>query len=164
MSLLFMKIRKNRWALPDNASWVSEGDIHADPLNDLKTTKGSLSVWVVEPDESNLRRLAVALAAACDGIANIDYILFEDSIVDNLCLNLVATDGNTPDSVANKIWHRDVVELSAAKLAELACSVFHNSRIERMFQKEVRGLLREAVREDRIALESLAQRIRDKLT
>jgi len=158
-----VKIRKNRWVLPENAAWISPGDIHADPLSDLKTTQGSLSVWIVEEDQSNLHRVAVALAANCEHLSSIDYILFDGSIVDDLSLKLVRTLGKTPDSEANATWHRDLVELSASKLADLARRMFHNCCKSRILRKKLGALILDAVHKTRFGMEDVKLSLRNEL-
>ena len=132
MPLLLRKIRKNRWFL-----YLLEGEIPADPLVDLATSANRLSVWYIEADRSNLERVQVALASNGEYVSNFDYALFEDRLLEGLNVKISQTVGSTPDESANVEWHRDVEELSASKLAEIAKIVFHYFEKARVPEIEV---------------------------
>ena len=130
MPLILRKIRKAKWYRNENVPWLPEGELQADALSDLYTDSNELSVWHVEGDRSNLERIAVAIMLQADHLANFDYALFDAQILMELDIKVVASPGNTVDEEANSHWHRDLKELSAAKLMGLA-QVIHSERAEK---------------------------------
>jgi len=149
--LLLRKIRKNRWFLPDEGlPYLLEGEIPADPLVDLATSANRLSVWYIEADRSNLERVQVALASNGEYVSNFDYALFEDRLLEGLNVKISQTVGSTPDESANVEWHRDVEELSASKLAEIAKIVFHYCEKARVPEIEVAVKVRRAIESGQI--------------
>lgn len=144
MPLLLRKIRKPRWYRTQELSWLSQGEIPADPLADLSTTSNELSTWHIEDDLSNLERVIVAIAGTWDRIDSFDYALFDQRLVEELNIEMQQTMGDTPDAQANH-WHRDLVHLSAQRLAELARAIWMDGRTDRKLQKEIRDALARAV-------------------
>jgi hypothetical protein len=86
-----------------------------------------------------------ALAATRHDVDHIEYIQFDESIVSRLGIRLVKTQGETPDAYANRSWHYDLVELSGAKLLDLATRVLRNSTTGRVLSKNVLELIKKAV-------------------
>jgi hypothetical protein len=143
--LILRKINSSaKWLSQEDGSWVPEGEIPADPLGDLPTDRGALSIWFVEDDESNLTRILCALAAKRDFLANFDYLLLDDRVTEELSLKVAQVPGDTADPEANAC-HRDIIELTATKLARLARAMYVAPR-RRVSEKRVRNLLEEALR------------------
>jgi hypothetical protein len=112
-----------------------------------------MSVWVINDDEGNLKRVLCALAATRDSIVAFDFLLFDQSIPDILGISVKQTDGATPDIHANQNWHRDLVDLSARKLVELAISVFENSEPARRYsENEVLTMLKAGIQRNELDL------------
>lgn len=118
-----------RWH-PQEEYGCVEGEIPADPLGDLQTTRNKLSVWLVEnneedgeEDRSNITRVATALAATCDKPDRVHYILISGDVLTDLGISVEKSEGDTPDEEANKQWHYDLYDLSAQKLLKLAESL-----------------------------------------
>lgn len=112
-------------------SFLENGDIPADCLSDLRTKENKLSVWYIDDDSSNLPRVLTALAANCDDLSNIDYLLFDHQIVAELGLEVSKTSGGTPDKEANSAWHRDLEDLSGRKVLNFATAIFYGSTLGR---------------------------------
>lgn len=161
MPLLLRKIRKNRW-LPV-PTWVPMGALHADPLADLGTKGNRLSVWRVEDDKSNLEKILVALAGNFDSASNLDYILFEERLLQKADVRIERSDGDTILSEANSSWHHDLVELTAQKVVKLAELAMENGRKERISEPEVVGLVRNAVQRGTIDPKCLQLGVRRKI-
>lgn len=143
MPLLLRKIRKSRWLpVPD---WTPRDTLHADPLADLVTQGNELSVWRVEDDGSNLERILTALAGNFDYASNLDYILFDERILQEADVRIRRSDGSTIMPEANSTWHHDLVELTARKVVNLAELAMQNGRKERVSESTVIRLVREAV-------------------
>jgi hypothetical protein len=160
---LLLKVHKIVWDKSSLPSFLANQDIPADCLVDLNIEKNELSVWYVEDDESNLKRIVTALAACCDFVSVFDYLIFDHVIVTDLGLTIRKTDGDTPDSVANRSWHRDLTELSGRRVFELATTIFHNSKLQRIPEKKIREWLREAVANGNLDSE-LSPKLKSKLS
>ena len=63
MSFFLRKIRKAKWYKDEKDTWLADGELQADSLVDLKTDDNALSVWYIEHDKSNLKRVIAALGA-----------------------------------------------------------------------------------------------------
>jgi hypothetical protein len=134
---LLIKVRKANWQKDALPSFVEEGDIPADCLRDLRVKDNQLSVWHVNDDNSNLKRVLTALAANAGNLSNTDYLLFDSQVVTTLGLNIKKTEGGTPDRQANREWHHDLVHLSGRKILDLAITMLYQSKTDRVLEKTV---------------------------
>ncbi len=131
---------RTRWykEQPDY-SWLTTGQLWGDALKDLKTSKGVLSVYVLENDgEQNINRVVAAMAATRQAV---DF----ESVIENGNYKIVNEEGKTPDKVVN-VWHRDFVELTAIKLGHLGQVMYDlivqdNGKTARVEKADVEGLL-----------------------
>jgi len=162
VSFILRKVRFNRWYPRERYTWLADGELQADPLGDLQTTQNALSVWYVEDDESNLDQVVTALAANCEHLAHLDYILFDGRIVSELNIDIADSKAKTPDREADQ-WHCDLLRLSAQKLVQLAGMVIDDAEPQRVTLKQVRELIRQAVNSGRICRGDLKPGIRDKI-
>lgn len=162
MPLLLRAIRKNRWCKSDPVPWLTQGEIQADPLGDLVTGGNTLSVWLVQDDQSNLNEVILALAVSRDTISNLDYTIFDISLLENMSIKVEVNEGKTPYEKANS-WHRDLVELTASKLVKLAEGILYSSKITRKSEKEILGLIKGAVGSGQIDKTKLKPSILNKL-
>ena len=117
----------------------------ADPLGDLATENGTLSVWEVGDDRSNLDRLLAALAANRDYLANVDYVVFDQRHLRRVGIEIRQSVGDTPDEGVNALWHRDLCHVSGHRLVQLTQAILKTGQTERRNREEVRHLLRRAV-------------------
>lgn len=149
MPFLLRTIRKAKWYKNENVPWLAEDELQADALADLSTKDNELSVWHIEDDRSNLEQVVTALAAGRDYIANLDYALFDQQILSAINIKIKDTKGGSPDEKVNS-WHRDLVELSATKLMELAKAIQTKAVKERVLPKDIVRLIKQAVESGRI--------------
>jgi len=163
VALLLRKIKRERWRPLEDETWLPPGEILADPMADLGTSRGSLSVWFVDESRSNLDRILSALAGNCDYVSTIDYLLFDSQVLVESSLKLLQSEGNTPDTEANKVWHRDIVELSAGALAALGRRVFRCEKGRRL-DRQILDLLLQAVRSRWIDPGKLKPEVRNRLS
>lgn len=141
--ILRMSRNKNKW-YEDKPSWLKNDEIHADPLTDFVTTKNSLSVWRVEDNKSNLKRIIAALAAIRDRIDKFDYVLFDEKLLNEYDIKVKLAEGNSPDQEANA-WHYDLIELSAQQLAKFVKAIWEDKpEANRAMPKKVRNWVAEA--------------------
>jgi hypothetical protein len=123
--------------------------MQADPLGDLVTGNNNLSVWEVEDDKSNLDQVIIALAATREHATNLDYALFDKSLLLTIGIKLENNKGDTPYEKANN-FHRDLVELTAKKIVKLTESILNSSHKERVLEKKILHLIRDAVNNQQI--------------
>jgi hypothetical protein len=157
------KVRKSRWLLSEAEPWLAEGGVQADALRDMETDANRLSVWMIHDDESNLDQVLAALAANCDYVTNIDYVLFPLSYLDDLGIARTRKLGSTLDRTTNE-WHVDLGCLSASQLASLTERIALARCCERRPKGEVLQVLVDAVCSHRIALDDLKDGVRMKVT
>lgn len=161
MSLLLRKISRRRW---DKLPWLEEGKAQADALRDLQTSDNKLSVWHVEDDKSNLRDVVIAIAAKWKNRSNFDYALFDQTLLTKLRIRVEHTVGDTYHKEASASWHRDIVELSAEKNAELANLIMEHGTTARIGEIEVISLIKQAAISGVIDVNKLNPNLRKELS
>jgi hypothetical protein len=154
------KIRQARWSRP---AWLPDEELRADLLGDFQTKNDALSVWRILDDNSNLDRVVVALAASCQSVSNVDYALFDESVLLGAKVSAEQIAGETPDEDANTAWHHDLVRLTAKDILRLADDLQRTAERGRYAEKQVRRLLLEAVSAGRIASDRLVPQLRESL-
>jgi len=160
--LLLRKIRKSKWYKNESVPWLQEDQIQADALGDLVTSSNSLSVWLVNDDQSNLEQVVVALASTCDFVSNIDYALFKVELLSGIGIEIEPNEGLTPYSEANH-WHRDLTRITARKLIKLAELIYTDAQRMRIPEKKVLGLIKDAVKNKQIDIVDLQENIAKKV-
>lgn len=163
MPFWLRKIRKGRWYKNANVPWLQDEALQADALTDLKTDSNSLSMWYIESDRSNLGRVLSALAAKCDQISNFDYALISEDLVKELDIRIVNIAGETPDSQANALWHRDFAELTSEKLFKLSKAI-QRGEINRLNANKVEQSLRNSMEQGFLKLDDINETLRTKIT
>jgi hypothetical protein len=144
MPLLLRKIRQARWYDHKAVPWLPEGSLQADALSDLKTEYNALSVWQVKDDKSNLEDIVTALAAECAGPTNLDYAIFDQALLLSIDVEVTRTPGQTSYAKASD-WHRDLPELTAEKLMDLAGIIMTQAKRERLAERKIFSLVKGAV-------------------
>jgi hypothetical protein len=142
MAYLLRKIRKTRWT--QKVDWLFDEDIEADPLSDLATKDNELSVYHVTENKDNLHQVIAALAVSSNELSNIDFALFDESMIVELGIKIKRTKGGLADDRVNN-WHSDIYELSASKVLELAKSIKKKATIERKMPKEVLAVVADSL-------------------
>ena len=162
MTLVLRDVRLSRWDSPGKHDWLAEGDIPADPLADFaKTDENCLSVFFVDDDRKDLDDVLAALAANREKADKLDYVLFTEGHLRAARVRVCEASGRTPDEQVNRL-HRDLTQLSAAKVLELTTSVWHeNIEVKRIDKRRAVQLVADAVRRGRISLERLKPQLRD---
>lgn len=162
MPLILRTLRKNKFVRELQPAWVPQDDIQADALKDLETTDNDLSVWLIEEDLSNLERVLAALAANRDQLANIDFALLDVTVINNLGILIQSTPGLAPDQAVS-LLHRDLIQLTATQLTQLAQALATHARLERRSKSQVRLLLLDSLTAGYIEISSLKEGIANKL-
>ena len=147
MAFILRKLdRKASFYLPD---WLDEDDAQADALSSLRTKDNRLSVWRIDDDRGNLRRVVAALAAGRDFLDKLDYAVIDRQALDSLGIRVIKADGSSPDDGANQRWHHDLNRLSGRRLVALAVRM--RSGLARESKISVRALITESIHSGFIA-------------
>lgn len=154
---------RRRWDKVD-LPWLGQGEIPADPMADLKTNENKLSVYYVEKNQSNLNDVIEAIAATRNFPDRFDYLLFDEEICSELKIEVRDTKGETPNEEVNKKWHRDLAELSADKLLELAKVVYEKGETHRELEKEMLERVAKASLAGKIPIKDLKPNWRQRVT
>lgn len=145
MPLLLRKIRKSKWYKSLNVPWLTAGELQADALGNLKTENNKLSLWHIEDDNSNINQVLVALLTTLDVPSNIDIALIDSNIVSGIGIKTESTKGNTKISDVNINWHRNLIELTANKLVQLAHVIMQHASFKRYSEDEALSLVQKAI-------------------
>lgn len=155
MTLILRKVKKPRWLKDDDSlRWLARDEPQADALRDLETSGNKLSVWLVADDKANLNDVVIALIATGDLVSHVDYVLIDHTILDKLGVQVENAAGDTPYEQANK-WHKNLPELSAAILLQLAREVQLGGAPTRVPEKVNKQLLIDAVKDGKIIAERI---------
>src|SRR6266540_1470677 len=115
----------------DFASWLQEGELPADALQDIQTDSNRLSVFLLEDGApATLERVVGALAAKRHFLAKFDYVLFNPALLAELGIEWEATLGDTLDGEVNAC-HRDLVKMTATKLSAFGTTLIRKGNVER---------------------------------
>ena len=164
MALFLRELGNKSWwdKAHDEFSWLEKDDFVGDIFKSLKTTKGKLSIFVIDNEMSNLDRVIAALACGRTGLDNFDYVLVpEEQIVGNF--KVCTTGGDTLDDVVNGL-HRDIARLTAASVMDLAI-VFRTymNNMKRRNPSTVRQLINASISAGSLEKERIDDNLRKKL-
>jgi len=143
---LLRKSENKKWLPPEKATWLNEGDIHADPLGDLATKGNTLSLYELEDDQTNLNRVIAAIAATKDNVPHFQYTLIDRYEIESLGIKIKKTKGGTADSVVNDC-HYDLIELSGYQIVSLAKMLLLKGTRTQMLKDNVKKEIIESVRQ-----------------
>lgn len=156
MPKILRKIKRSRWYGADEVDWLAEGEVQAEALVDLETQSNTLSVWIVDDDDSNLDRVVAALAAKCGSKTIVDYVTIDQKRIDDIGLLMQQTSGDSPDSAANSMWHRDLQHLTVNGVAALAAELSANGQRNRMTWLKVKAAVQRSVDAGYFSLNDIA--------
>ena len=126
--------RKVLWdKTPSNGekAWLAVGELRADALEDISTDDNRLSIYVLEDGvEVTIERVVGAIAATREHIAKLDYVTFDPEILGELNLEVEPVLGKTLDPLINSC-HRDLIHLTATKLANLGNTMQQRGEVKR---------------------------------
>jgi len=157
-------VKRRNWDRSQATPWLGEGDVPADPFGDLATMENTLSVWLVEDNKSNLKRLVTALAANRERPDKFDYLLFDQKILSKVNIVIRDSEGKTLDDQVN-LFHRDLVEISGRKLLALVEEILSSDfETDRFLPKEILLLVTQAVTSGQIDRWKLKKSFQEKIT
>lgn len=134
--------RKRNWDILQ-FDWLVRGEVQSDPITDLRTKDGKLSVWEIDEDRSNLELVLLALACTRWDLDEIDFGLFNGEVAQELGIAIEHGRANTPVRRANP-YHRNLTELTVSRLANFVYAAFPHIEKERRLPGEVTKLILEA--------------------
>lgn len=140
MASLLLKFGKKRNWDRLRLDWLRAGEVHADPLTDLRVSYGTLSAWWIDEAQSNLEIVLLALAASRNNLDKIDFGLFDVGIPLALGIPIEEDPADTPVARANG-FHRNLLQLTTGKLAELVDALFTSIDRHRRLEGQVRALI-----------------------
>ncbi len=163
MATVFRKIDQKRlWSRKpegDIANWLQEGELPADALQDIQTDNNRLSVFLLEDGAAaTLERVVGALAARRDFLAKFDYVLFSPTVLAELGIEWESTLGDTPDREVNAC-HRDLVKLTATKLADFGTSLIKKGNVERKSDRQAGKCIKASIQAKFINVENVPTKI-----
>ena len=156
MTTIFRKLsQKRHW---DRPPWLGAGDSQADAAKCLRTEENKLSVFRLEDSDVQTERVVAALALTRDNFAEVDVAIAPEKVLEACGIQHAKVPARTPDSEVND-WHLDLVELTVAKIAELATAIRTEGRIRRYYPADVRAAIQKSLRTDYIAVECIKPKL-----
>ena len=162
MPLYLIRINKRNWDRDVFASWLGPNQVPADVYRDLRVTDGSLSVWHIEDDRSNLDRVITALASTRDIFDVFDYGLFDQTLASSSGIKAVPSVGISPMPSANH-WHRDLVELTVDNLALLIKAIFNVMEKGRISKHDIHTMISLAAQANQVDVSQLKPKMRQQI-
>jgi len=135
-------VRKSKWYKNTQTPWLLPDDLQADALSDLRTHSNKLSVWEVE--DGSLDLVIASLAATREHVANFEYALFSSETISRIGVRLIRSEGECCNGLVAKHMHRDLLELTAGKIMQLAKTV-SATRVTRVYPRQIVELVKIAV-------------------
>lgn len=156
MTRLLRVVDGARWDFVDDLpDWKAKGDLPGAAIGDLRpSATNKLSFWAIEADNSNLDRIIGALAASRGNIESFEARMVDLAEVQAL-FTVKQSNGQSKDSEANKTWHRDLVDVTYAKLGGLVELLATKSIPIERDETEVIKLILDSVKAGHIKIESL---------
>ncbi len=131
--------------------WLPDSECRGDALKSLRSTDCSLSIFRLEEDSTEqMERMLAAFAAQRGRAADLDFAILAEPDFIGLGLRLANAPGKTPDSVVNS-WHRNIVELSASRIQQLAMCLQSQATFCRKREKDVLRLVKNSLAAGHIA-------------
>ena len=154
MALILREVQNVMWwsvFRESTEGWLSASECRGDALKSLRSTDCSLSIFRLEEDSpDHLERTLAAFAAQRPEPDKLDFAILTESDFVGLGLKLTDALGETPDSVVNS-WHRNIVELSTARIQQLATCLQSHATFCRKREKDVLRLIKKALEAGHIA-------------
>ena len=162
MSLLVRKIDRSKW----RRTGIEGGDdVCADAITScLRTTGNKMSVWLIE-SEAEIDEAVLAIAAGQLHLETFDVVTISPDYIGEKGIAVSATESETPVEELRHI-HRDLCELSYCSLGVVAYHIaerISQNRAHRYTEGRLKGLLRNAISQERLEAQRLSESVRKKL-
>lgn len=153
MPLLIRRISRAKW------DKIGNEDVSADAITScLKTYQNDLSVWRISSVEDlNNAILALISGSKQTKLSTLHYVMIDENLAFEKGLSLKETPGDTValDLVES---HRDIEELTYIKLGvvkDLILECIDNDKASFMTKKNLKDLLKDAIKNGKIQKETL---------
>ena len=158
MTQFLRSLRIGRWDPPD---WEAEdrGEIQADALRDIETTRNLLSVYRVD-STLDVDRVVNAMAANRANVQPFDYALIDDAHLAALGIRTRNKPGSTPDIYVNQ-RHYDLGELNARQIMTLA-KIISDSGPRRISRPKIQGRIIEAIESGDIDVDAIPESLKSR--
>lgn len=164
MPFLLRKIKKNKWYKSNLPLWLGNNDIQADTLCDLKTDNNNLSLYYIDDDKSNLKKVVSAIASTRDSFSIFEYMLIDEKYLCRMNIKISSTIGKTNNQEVDKYWHRDVIDLSGNKLVEVGYVMLqNNSGLTRIMSPIIKNLIIDGIKFGWLKKESINPKLLEKI-
>lgn len=135
-------------------------DIYADvPTYEFRTTKGSLSTWLIESLE-DIDNAVLAIAVSSSQISKMDFIIIDTKLLDQNGLKYKQTYAGVELPIADlQNTHYDILDISLKKLMNCTnvYKIIYSQEndeeekfIKRFTESEIKGMLKKAISEKRV--------------
>ena len=98
------------------------------------------------------------MALTRDNLAHVDLAIAPEIVLEACGIQHAMVPARTPDSEVND-WHLDLVELTVAKIAELATAISTEGRIRRYYEADVKAAIQKSLRTDYIVVEHIKPKL-----
>lgn len=164
MEYVGRKIQRAKWELLD---FMNESDIQADALGAcLRTKSNTLSFWRCHNNDQDIEEIVLAMASSYEKLAKMNVILFRIEDITSNGFEFNETEGFTPIEDL-KSRHLDLVHLTGQRILNFASfmkdHVRSNSNCILFSKNQVENILCNALKDNRIDLEDLNEKIRPAL-
>ena len=160
-----MVSRRTNWERGQR-EWLSEGEVPADTLRDLRPDRDALSVWEVgeQTDIEVVDRVVAALAAGRERLDRFHCLLIDEAYVRALDIAIEESEGqNCADEEVKASRHRDLMRLSAEKVAQLAAELWRRAAHCRHGETSVARLIVRALHRGSLRRRDVSPKVMEKL-
>lgn len=103
------------------------------------------------------------MAANRNAISEVGYILFDATAPATFGIAIKESMGGTADAIANKTWHRDLVNLTARQLAEFVVEIHKNGVKDQLLPKETETLIKKGIQDGELDKSKINSSLQKKL-
>lgn len=139
MATLIRKLTKKIWMDVEIAQQL--GGLQADALKNFQTTNNNLSLFYVD-ETCSAERIASVIALGRQSIDNVDYVVFEDAVLESAKVRHRRADGDTADARVNQN-HVDIIKLTAEQVKSLAQEIQARGTFSRLTKPRIISLLKQ---------------------
>lgn len=164
MAYLVRKVSRGKW--PDEKQ--AKDDYAGDTISDLRTTKNTLSLWMIESEEElDSAILALSASSKSETIEAIDVAWFPIEVIDTYGITI--SKDTLGDTVVSDLaeTHRDVVNVTYKTLGDIAdiitVAMSEQNRHKKVTLGTVKKGLAKAYKDKRISEEKCKPELLEKI-
>ena len=150
--------QKRNW---DDEPWLNSSEVKGDAIHCLLPKKNRLSVFKLE-DETQIERIVAALALTRDYLSLMDLAVISEESIKPLKIPTKIVSANTSDKEVNQ-WHIDLVELTVARISEIATLIRKEGEFVRYSKRDVTKLISNSIQAQYIDLNKINSNLKESL-